>query len=167
MPSKRAYGLKFFRRIPRGCSSEVRQYCLKGMPCIAESVFCFHRTVSARFWALERSPLQTDRSQFAVARCQTRLRSCVQLLPEVVPAIPQEGSLDVPEQKSLLPPLRNCFTGGSPLDLLLQYLLEISKRSRIVRLPEPENGVLAHRRIGVGLRHVQQFRHSLVFGQLA
>ena len=49
----------------------------------------------------------------------------------------------------------------------LKNLLEIRERSRIVRLPKPEDGFLADGGIRVCLRHLEQLRDCLVFGQLA
>src|SRR6266550_6266639 len=50
----------------------------------------------------------------------------------------------------------------SPVSLLGQQLLEQIECSRIVRLTEPEQGLLAYLRILVGSRNCDQCRHTFV-----
>ena len=50
---------------------------------------------------------------------------------------------------------------------MCEDLLEIGERPGIVRLSEPEDGILADRGVAIGLRYVKQLRDSFVLRQLA
>lgn len=50
------------------------------------------------------------------------------------------------------------------LALVFEDLLEICQRTGIVSLAKPEDGIFPDHRIGIRLRHVQQFRDRLVLG---